>query len=252
MVDEEAQSNGYVVGPVYHGTKQRFVSFEHKRDPSKLFYFSFDKEFAGSYARGIGSHRTPPDDIKQRIDKAYKDSQAFADEIEGDYAEYDNASSWPIEKAEEYLERIREYEKTLLDGMTVSQAQTAMGIRVLSVYLKADRVFDPTKNWEEFKSVVIKTTGHKSESEVNNQMWYYIKSGNYLIWENKELVDAILQKYDAFMIAEHSSEPARTIAVRESSRIKLADPITYDDNENVIPLSNRFNSTVQDVRESTI
>lgn len=38
--------------------------------------------------------------------------------------------------------------------------------------------------------------------------------------------------------------------VFEANQIKLAEPVTYDDNENVIPLSKRFNSESNDVRFS--
>ena len=38
--------------------------------------------------------------------------------------------------------------------------------------------------------------------------------------------------------------------VAEVNKMKLGDPITYDDNGNVIPLSQRFNPTVSDVRYS--
>ena len=36
----------------------------------------------------------------------------------------------------------------------------------------------------------------------------------------------------------------------DSNQIKSADPITYDDNGNVIPLSERFNSDNNDIRYS--
>ena len=46
------------------------------------------------------------------------------------------------------------------------------------------------------------------------------------------------------------SEPTTDYVVFESNRIKSADPITYDKNGSIIPLSERFNSTKRDIRYS--
>ena len=71
--------------------------------------------------------------------------------------------------------------------------------------------------------------------------------------------------YDAIKFYGNSSgtatlEPRRgrgdgdtyvVMAVFNSSQIKSADPVTYDDAGNVIPLSRRFNPNTTDIREST-
>jgi hypothetical protein len=46
----------------------------------------------------------------------------------------------------------------------------------------------------------------------------------------------------------HNVRPSTTIAVFNPSQIKSADPVTYDDNGNVIPLSERFNNENADIR----
>ena len=38
------------------------------------------------------------------------------------------------------------------------------------------------------------------------------------------------------------------IVVRNPNQIKSADPVTYNDNGNIIPLSSRFDSSKDDIR----
>lgn len=61
---------------------------------------------------------------------------------------------------------------------------------------------------------------------------------------NIEIKD-VLQKY-GFDSVKDGGE----LVVFDSSQIKSADPVTYDDNGNVIPLSQRFNSENEDIRYS--
>jgi site-specific DNA-cytosine methylase len=60
--------------------------------------------------------------------------------------------------------------------------------------------------------------------------------------------------YDAVLAENDVTTPFGTnkaqISVFDPSQVKLADPITYDDNGNIIPLSQRFNEQVDDIRFS--
>lgn len=51
--------------------------------------------------------------------------------------------------------------------------------------------------------------------------------------------------YDSFIVRENGTE---NIGVFNSNQIKSADPVTYDDTGNPIPLSMRFNPQVSDIR----
>lgn len=48
----------------------------------------------------------------------------------------------------------------------------------------------------------------------------------------------------------YKNDPQDTFAVFKSNQIKSADPVTYDDQGNIIPLSKRFNEQSNDIRES--
>lgn len=55
--------------------------------------------------------------------------------------------------------------------------------------------------------------------------------------------------YDGLVVFDDSNNiKAMSFVPFKSSQIKLADPITYDDNGNPIPLSERFNYNNQDIR----
>lgn len=67
------------------------------------------------------------------------------------------------------------------------------------------------------------------------------------ISKNKDKASAIVIKG----IRDGSSTKSTVYMVRDSSQVKSADPVTYDNNGKVIPLSERFNRSNPDIRYST-
>lgn len=71
---------------------------------------------------------------------------------------------------------------------------------------------------------------------------------------NGELFDELLERLEKNAVRARGvggfSYGAEEIAVQESWQAKLADPVTYDDNGEVIPLSERFNRNNEDIRYS--
>jgi hypothetical protein len=61
--------------------------------------------------------------------------------------------------------------------------------------------------------------------------------------EPNEHITGYLDLQDAF-----DAHQEQHVVVRSPNQIKSADPITYDDNNNIIPLSQRFNPNNQDIR----
>jgi len=245
MVDEAAKASGYTVGPVYHGTKRTFKSFESNRDPNGLIYFSEDPKFARSYAIGSGGHREPEQNVQERIDAAKAQSRALTKPLYAQLEEqYGSWKNIPDEEAVAVLDRGRALERELLDGMTAAQAQMEMGVRVINAYLRAPKIFFPTEsNIDEYLPIILKNFGVQSFDELKETTKKYIRAGHYLVWESPELVDLILQNYDAIRLAETEGKPAQTIAVRNNTQIKSADPVTYDEQGNIVPLSRRFDIT---------
>jgi len=242
MVDERARSMGYnALMKLYHGTKKLFDRFNSDRDPNKLIYFSKDRKMAETYPRGYGGHRNPEADVQKRLDDARQESREYVEgaleELGAKYGENDI----PQNLVDDVFEKEKAIQRDALDGMTLARAQSEMGIRVIEGYVRADKIFEPA-NWREFAAEIMESIGVKSESEIDPQMMRMIEEGNYIVWENSKVVDAVLSKYDAMTIQESSGKEANTIAFRDPSQIKSADPVTYDSDGNVIPLSQRFDA----------
>lgn len=76
------------------------------------------------------------------------------------------------------------------------------------------------------------------------------------IWDNQKMVDFYRDVVtptigvDGFWVRykERNGEYTNVILAFDSAQIKSADPVTYDDNGDVIPLSQRFNSEKEDIR----
>jgi hypothetical protein len=244
MVDEAARAAGYTIGPVYHGTKQSFTSFRPDiRDPSKLSYFSFDKKFASKWPIGIGGLRTPSPEVLARIrDAQLASKELTTPEYDSLVAQYGNFTNIPEEKFAGVMAKGDELERSMLDGMTAAQASSEMGIKVIAGYLRAESVFNPRTNWKEFLPELLDLYKVESINLIDKTTKNAIFEGNYLVWESPSIVDAVFKKYNAIRLQESSaSKQLATIAIRDPSRIKSSDPVTYDEEGNVIPLSRRFN-----------
>ena len=243
VADAVAKAAGFRFGPIFHGTKELFNIFRSDKYEDKLIYFSEREQFSREWARG----RKPRQEVLDRINKVRAESKKYVDGLfEAEPSLTNNERDLAI--AAKHFEKQKEFERQRLDGMTVSEAQRDAGIRLVRAYLRADNIFDPTRNWREFLPQILTRLGITSESEIEPSVMKGIQDGNYLIWEDKNVMDAVLSKYDAIRIQETSGGPADTIAVRDPAQIKLADPVTYDDAGNIIPPSQRFQPTEADIR----
>ena len=72
---------------------------------------------------------------------------------------------------------------------------------------------------------------------------------NYFLGDNREY-DSIHLGYDGHRWVDGKREDVETYIVFDSNQAKLADPVTYDDDGNVIPLSERFKTESPDIRYS--
>jgi hypothetical protein len=252
MVDEAAEKAGFSVFDWWHGTKKDFNTFKATRYDDGLIFFSSKRDFSERWAK----NRKPNEKILERIESVKKEARKLVDGLFAADPRFDIKKPWSEntpemnEAANKYLEAGKEFERSKLDGMTWIEAEREMGTRIIRAYLSAKRIFDPSKDWREVLPAILKRLGIKSETEIEKQSMDMLLKGNYLIWEDKNLTDAVFEKFDAMMIQEESDGPMNTIAVRDPSLIKMADPVTRDDQGNIIPLSERFQPTEADIRYS--
>jgi len=251
LVDDAARAAGYTVMDWWHGTKKAFNEFKATRYADGLIFFSKSRDFSENWAK----NRKPSDEVLQRIEAVKKESNKLVNQLfEQDERFGPNVRKWGENTpemdaaAQEYLEAGRQFERDNLDGMTWLEAEREMGTRLVRAYLKTDKIFNPAEDYRDVLPALLKRLGVDSESEITKDTMDLVKKGGYLIWEDKPLADAVFKKYDAMMIQEDSTGPMDTISVRDPSLIKLADPITRDDQGNVIPLSQRFNQNTTDIR----
>jgi len=251
IVNQNAENAGYTIGPVYHGTKREFNEFKSERDPNKLIYLSFDKQFSKEYARGFGGHRKPDPSVMKKIDEADDAStRLFKSELDALTEKYGADYAIPSSSMQSAINKSKNLERSMLDGMTATQARSEMGIRVINSFLKADKVFDPKDGWSEFSDTISNHFGVSNINELDPRALKMLNEGDYIAWEPSRIIDEVFKKYDAIRLAEEPGGPSNTIAVRDPERIKSADPITYEDDGSIIPPSERFKDTTADIRFS--
>ena len=109
--------------------------------------------------------------------------------------------------------------------------------------------------YEKFKTDVYKLAGMNAEDANFGGMSRAIEGG---VEQYRDKLKENLKKqgYDGMVIkntkfdADTMGERNTQYVVFDPEQIKSADPVTYDDNGNVIPLSERFNSEKDDIRFS--
>ena len=131
----------------------------------------------------------------------------------------------------------------------------------MSVYLSADRLLDVGKPVENGKAYqyLIDNGYHPADAK------FAMNYGDRFI---NALYDTLLDRYsqgganvqvqnllkefgyDGVYAVYGVNNDKGQVVVFEASQIKSADPVVYDDNGNVIPLSERFNSSNDDIRYS--
>ena len=145
-------------------------------------------------------------------------------------------------------------------GPTVEETKR-YGKNTMSVYLSADRLLNVSKPVENEKAYqyLIDNGYHPGDAR------FVMNYGDRFI---NALYDTLLDKYsqgganvqvqnllrefgyDGIDAVYGVKNDKGQVVVFEPSQVKSADPITYDDNGNVIPLSERFNPNNDDIRYS--
>ena len=244
MVDQAAKAAGYTVGPVYHGTAEKFWRFDPKQRPGDtstygegLMFFTSSEKLAKEYA-SLGS---------QEYRKAGADVTKARNEFD------DVASKLFPSVSLDYLET---------SGFNVANEALQYGEITRKEYDEFTRVSDNLYNavkkhgdfgFEQFNPRII-----KSYLRIENPVSKKIEGGPfYASWNLHlpEMFDEMKKSGSDGFIAEgvydspYGSEIKSTVyAVKDPSQIKSADPITRDDAGNVIPLSKRFQASSEDIR----
>jgi N12 class adenine-specific DNA methylase len=257
MVDEAAKQAGYRV-PAFHGTAQSFNIFDESlrgastgAASAKMAFFFADNPEMAKYFATHAAKEIARDEMNAERERLQEKERAIAWEIitsaDGKVADrlkaigrhsldpltaraLEEANPDLVNKIKKWYEIFQARQKVTLTnprsiGEEINRAE-AKG-RVQGVYLKIDNPLRQEFNGQGARS------GKRSFPQLLQEAR---EKGN----------DGTI-----FFDVEDGSETGTVFTVFSPSQIKSADPVVKDDQGNVIPLSERFNSESNDIRYRT-
>lgn len=249
MVDEAAKKAGYLTKGK-HGTAQKFTVFNtNKSSEDNAFgrgiYLTNDEADARGYA---GSNGIWTADLTNNVDAYARDIADSKYDEEEDYSDWidEYNSAWDEKSAQIARDGrvLSLYAKlnnpfTINDSNTISLETAKAIINAMDVpaFLKSDYLYDVERLSDENGNVPVYDFSDGNWSKYLSQS---LRSLGY-----DGIVDETVNlKFRLFKGTVHT-------IVFDATNVKSADPVTYNDNGNVIPLSERFNAGNEDIRYST-
>ena len=130
-----------------------------------------------------------------------------------------------------------------------TQRETGKGL--YDVFVKSSRMFD-TRNADD-RAIFEQYRSEYGMSELTDNGlpdWTDGYDLSEIIEENNLDYDGIILNEGGDLVNGKPVSRGASFVIRKSSQIKSADPVTYDDDGKVIPLSERFNEEKEDIRYS--
>lgn len=220
---------------VYHGTKADFNVFDiighggetgsteglgiyltERKDVASVYGGRVIESYANAKKLASSSDKTiTKNEVVKLIKKA---SEVEAEQLVAD-GEYDSVS------------------EALLDTWISNYVNTYEYNNINDAYKAvADTVLRYNENDRDIIWEVINGSGASN----SNELW--VNFQNNVITPTLN-IDGFVTKWDT-----KDGKTADVIVVFDSSQVKSADPVTYDDNGNVVPLSERFQPDLKDIR----
>jgi hypothetical protein len=220
MVDAAAKAAGYTVGPVFHGSAARFNQFKRAflgsatggKSSNEAFFFSTSDKTAKNYA-SYASEEGPIKELMRKADQA---------EAKGDWDLYDKL----VGQAEN------------LDFGTNAQElrqQRREQSKIYNVYLNGKFLEMDAEGM-----TPAELSSAKDFKGFDGSLTAALKSA-----KRKGYDGVVFRNLDD---APNLSDPSDHYAIFDPNKIKLSDAVTKDDAGNVIPLSQRFKATSEDIR----
>lgn len=249
MVNEAAEAKGWIPVTRYHQTGRQFTKFSNENPdaglndsdtPNGFFFKENDHDIGvgGDYVKtGHGGNVQMPVFLKMENVLSFKNR--------------DEARSWYTKNVPGYKELLKKYEEYQAEYKRLDNENTGKMFEELerldesgeytaskadAVMKKYDAVIDDwiekTKDYE---------TGLRSKMR---------KLLNDFFLNGNSEYDAIELEDDGHRYIDGKREDVHTYIVFKNTQIKSSKPVTYDDNGNVIPLSERFKHDNDDIRHS--
>lgn len=233
-VDEAAKSAGYTER-LYHQTGADFTEFNTENQKAGKF----------DYELPTGTFLKPTDtDIGLSGKKQMELYAKFQNPLH--FADRKEAKAYWSENIPEYKQAVKELNKLNVEyRQRVDQAEANT-----RDYLKKWRNKNPDKDSRE----IYKDTEYQRLNDIEDSIvdeWE--EKADELSLKSKGIVDDFISKnnYDGIIVEKDVGSYGRytkTYIAFSSAQMKSAEAVTYDDNGNVIPLSERFDLSESDIR----
>ena len=247
MVDDAAKAAGYDSPKLYHGTNSfGFTKINTKMSDDGISFFATSHfPMAQSYSYEQGEKR-----ISQKVDAGvyglFGNTDNFL-EIDADGSSWDYIEFTPPELSELY-----ELQKEALHAFSEKQKEAKQYAKEHNILVSEaeykihgyDNAYDKTVEIEE-QIEELKDKIGLSDITGTREIALYAKKNGYA-----GVVVRNVEDYGGETEMESYDPGDVYIFFRPQKQVKSADPVTYDDNGNVIPLSERFKDDNADIRFS--
>ncbi len=237
---EDGEWNGIKVEDYDHA-KQLAKDLLNKEPGTYEVYLKYDNPYYRDYRNSTDIYEMIMDDFDESVidrddydsDEDYEDDLMYERE-----RQFSEAIETAVMAAYQDLENTYEY----VDGPTISE--------IVNAIVEQTYGYD-SLTWKDILKALASA----------NMRGFYFGTEKGEAWGEIEFTRAFIEAlgYDAIYDKEVSTKfnqlnrngrEADHIIVFRPSQIKLSDPVTYDDQGNVIPLSKRFNTNKDDIRFS--
>lgn len=235
LVDEAAEDAGYDSPKVFHQTGEQFWEFKtdnpvagayDSETPNGIFFKSNDHDIGvgGNYVEtGRGG------EIQMAAYLRMENTLHFSDRKE--------ANAW-------YVKNVPGYEAAQTEMQKAVEPFDRQIDALDDEFFVNDSISEEEydRQWNNLIEK-LRETENKYRKRLREILDDYFLTGNS--W-----YDSIELDYDGHRYIDGKRENVHTYIVFDGSQVKSADPITYDDSGNVIPLTERFDSGNRDIRYS--
>jgi hypothetical protein len=249
MVDEAAKAAGYTPVTRYHQTGVKFNEFSNERPDAALndsdtpngFFFKENDHDIGVGADFVKTGHGGS--IQMRVYLKHNNMLYFKNR--------DEAREWYSNNVPGYRELLKKYNAHLSDFEKINSENNKKMFDEL-IALEESGQSTTEKDlaiMEKYDKIMDEWIENRQEYETSLRAGMRDLLNKYFI-ENDSGYDGIELADDGHRYIDMKREDVHTFIVFKNTQVKSADPVTYDDNGNVIPLSQRFNAEDPNIRFS--
>ena len=247
MVDEAAKEAGYTPVKRYHQTGHKFTRFSNENPDAGLNdsdtpngYFFKDND----HDIGVGA-----DFVKTGHGGSIQMEVYLNDSNLLYFENRDAAQKWYSKHVPEYAKILQEYNNHIEEYKRIDKENTAKMFEELNALVEKgeDTAENELAVMDKYDKIIDGWIAEKEEYETSLRAQMRKLLNTYFI-ESDSGYNGIELADDGHRYIDGKREDVHTYIVFNNTQIKSAAPVTYDDNGNVIPLSQRFQKNNLDIR----